>query len=107
MRFKKTSQAEGSAVVEFIVFVLFGQLLVFSGAMQLAQWVDTKLKLELSAHQLARAVALGKSDALLPELKRDLPELRITEFTCGDVLTCLLAESGDLSASGVSFAGES
>lgn len=107
MQFKKTRDAEGSAVVEFIVFVLFGQLLVFSGGMQLAQWVDTKLKLELSAHQLARAVALGKGDVLLPELKRDLPELRIIEVNCGDELTCILAESGDLSASGVSFAGES
>lgn len=34
----KTVNADGSAVVEFIVFVLFGQLLVFAGGMQLAQW---------------------------------------------------------------------
>ncbi len=102
----KTVNADGSAVVEFIVFVLFGQLLVFAGGMQLAQWVDTKLKLELSAHQLARAEALGKSDELVPELKRDLPELRITKLFCGEDLVCVLAESGDLWARGVSVSSE-
>jgi hypothetical protein len=102
----KICNSDGSAVVEFIVFVLFGQLLVFAGGMQLAQWVDTKLKLELSAHQLARAESLGKSEDLLPELKRDLPELRITKLFCGDNLVCVLAESGDLWARGVSVPSE-
>jgi hypothetical protein len=106
MPLPKTSRAEGSAVVEFIVFVLFGQLLVFTGGMQLAQWLDTKLKLELSVHQLARAVAMGKSGDFLPELQRELPEFRFKVFACGEELVCVMAESGDLFASGVSYASE-
>lgn len=94
----------GSAVVEFIVFVLFGQLLVFSGGMQLASWVDAKLKLELAAHQVARGLSLGKGDLLLELANGNFgnDEIRVSEVDCNQALICIIARSGNLSAAGIS-----
>ena len=106
MQWPKNSGSTGSAVVEFIVFVLFGQLLVFSIGMQVSQWVDTKLKLELAAQQQVRALALGKGDHLLTELRQDLPEMVVSALNCSAELVCVTLKSGDLVAQGVSLRGE-
>jgi hypothetical protein len=106
MRWPKTSGSVGSAVVEFIVFVLFGQLLGFSIGMQVSQWMDTKLKLELAAQQQVRALALGKGDQLLAELRQDLPEMAAASLNCSAELVCVTLKSGDLVARGVSLRGE-
>jgi uncharacterized membrane protein affecting hemolysin expression len=105
MPLAKFRETAGSAVVEFIVFVLLGQMLVFSGGMQLAQWMDEKLKIELLSHQMARAMALGKGDRLLPELQQDynLTEVQISELACGESLVCVSASSANLSSRGLSI----
>jgi hypothetical protein len=101
----KLRGTSGSAVVEFIVFVLVGQMFVFSGGMQLAQWIDDKLKIELLAHQMARAIALGKGDLLLPELQQDynFTQVEISELACGESLVCIVASSEKISSRGLSI----
>jgi len=106
LQWPKTSGSTGYAVVEFIVFLLFGQLLVFSIGMQVSQWIDTKLKLELAAQQQVRALALGKGDQLLAELRQDLPEMVVSALNCSAELVCVKLKSGDLVAQGVSLRGE-
>ena len=98
MQLPKTSGSTGSAVVEFIVFLLFGQLLVFSIGMQVSQWIDTKLKLELAAQQQVRALALGKGAQLLAELSQDLPDMVVSALNCSAELVCVTLKSGSLAA---------
>lgn len=94
----------GSAVIEFITFVLVGQLLVLSGSIQLATYVDHKLKLELMAHQIARAEAIGSSKVLFESLKNDyqLPTVNYETVRCPYKLVCVKIVDGKLSAIGVS-----
>ena len=97
-------EERGSTVVEFIAFVLIGQLLIFSGGMQVAESMDLKVRLELLANQAARALALGKADLLVNELKADynLESAVVTAIRCPQVLACVRVSLGDLQSIGVS-----
>jgi hypothetical protein len=101
----KFRNAEGSAVVEFLIFVVLGQLLVFSGGMHASQWMDKKLRLELFANQLARAHSLGKGDELILALKDDygFGNVSVTYDSCSKPLFCITAQIEDLKAYGVSY----
>ncbi|CAB4544309.1 MAG: hypothetical protein F2529_03640 [Actinobacteria bacterium] len=102
MKFRNSA---GSAIVEFMIFVIFGQLLVFSGALQASEWMDKKLRLELFANHLARAQSLGKERELFAALADDynLQNVTVTVNECGNSLSCITAQMGDLKAAGVSF----
>jgi hypothetical protein len=95
----------GSAILEFIVFVLVGQLLIFSGAMVTAQSLDQKVRLELFASQMARATALGKPAALQEVLTHDynLEGVTVAEAPCPGKIVCLVASLGESRANGVSL----
>lgn len=99
------SAERGSILFEFITFVLFGQLLVFGSAMAILGELDQKLKVELTANQLARAGVLGKIDLLLPTLKSDyqLNELIVSEVSCSPDLFCLEIVADSRRALGVSL----
>lgn len=94
----------GSAILEFIVFVLLGQLLIFSGTMVTAQTLDQKVRLELFASQLARAAALGKTEVLQQALSEDynLQGVSVAASTCQEQLVCLVVSLGESKANGVS-----
>lgn len=102
MRFRNSA---GSAIVEFMIFVIFGQLLVFSGGLQASEWMDQKLRLELFANHLARAQSLGKEQELFDALADDyhFQNVTVTVNECGNSLSCVTAQIGDLKAFGVSF----
>lgn len=97
--------SSGSAIVEFITFILFAQLLVLGSSLQVSEWLDRKVKLELLASQLARAEALGRSEVLLPELVSDyqLAGANVQVLPCGKNFTCVSVSLGDLNARGVSL----
>lgn len=101
----KFRDQHGSAVVEFLIFIVFGQLLVFAGAMQASEWMDRKLRLELFANQVARAESLGKSEPLLVALKEDygLDGVVVTVDNCAKPLSCITAKLDELRAFGVSY----
>ena len=100
----KFSESEGSAIVEFIVFVLFGQLLVFAGSLQIAENIDQKVRLDLFASQLARAEAVGKAELLIEELRNDyrLPDAAVLPEDCPRRLVCLRVTSNGAEAIGMS-----
>lgn len=59
-RSKLNGQA-GSAVMEFITFVLVGQMMIFGGSMVLAKQLSQKVEGQLDAINRARALALGST----------------------------------------------
>lgn len=61
----KPSRADGSAVLEFVAFILVGQLLVFGGSMAISQHLTQKVELQNLAAVKARSIA-KKIDFELP-----------------------------------------
>ncbi|MFM2024068.1 MAG: hypothetical protein RLZZ56_81 [Actinomycetota bacterium] len=105
MKLWSLKDESGSAILEFIVFVLVGQLLIFSGAMVAAQSLDQKVRLELFASQMARATALGKPEALQEVLTQDynLEGVSVSAVPCPEQFVCLVASLGESRANGVSI----
>ena len=101
----KFNDTNGSALVEFLIFVVFGQMLVLTGGIQVSEWMDKKVRLELFAHQLARAESLGKANELFNVLKFDygLQDATVSIEQCGSELVCLTATEGALHSHGVSL----
>jgi hypothetical protein len=95
----------GSILVEFIAFVLLGQLFIFGASMTILGELDQKLKVDLLAHQLARAGAIGKVDSLLVSLQNDylLSQVKLTEVPCNQELFCLKVVADSRAAMGVSL----
>jgi hypothetical protein len=95
----------GSILVEFIAFVLLGQLFIFGASMTILGELDQKLKVDLLAHQLARAGAIGKVDSLLVSLQNDylLSQVKLTEVPCNQELFCLKVVADSRAALGVSL----
>ena len=105
MRLMKFNDSNGSALAEFLVFVVLGQILVLTGSMQANEWIDKKVRLELFAQQLARAESLGKANELFNVLKFDyrLQDATVKIDPCGTELVCLTAIDGAFRAYGVSL----
>jgi hypothetical protein len=103
MKFEILQAESGSAVLEFLAFVLVGQLLVFSGFMTVADSLDRKVRLELFVAQMAKSQANGITSSLPSVLADDygLQGVRVIEANCSPNLICLVATFGDLSASGI------
>jgi hypothetical protein len=95
----------GSILFEFIAFVLLGQLFIFGVTMTILGELDQELKVDLFAHQLARAGAIGKLDSLLMSLQNDyqLNQVKLTEVACNQELFCLEVVADSRSAQGVSI----
>ena len=105
MKFKNLVAESGSAIVEFIAFVVIGQLLAFSGAMTTAELLDRKVRLELFVSQLARAQAIGQARTAFEVLSVDysLQGIQVSEVSCRAPLVCLSATLDDSTAFGVSY----
>lgn len=90
-------------MVEFLVFVLVGELLVLALATGLFGEVDHKLRLELFAAQVARAYALGNGE-LESVLRTDyrLPNAKLNLQHCGFGFTCISVLDDGVLAQGVS-----
>ena len=95
----------GSILFEFIAFVLLGQLFIFGASMTILGELDQKLKVDLLAHQLARAGAIGKVDSLLVSLQNDylFSQVKLTEVPCNQELFCLKVVADSRAALGVSL----
>lgn len=78
---------EGSAILEFVTFVLVGQLLVFAASMTISSVITDKVELQILASQAARAIALGR-DFQIP------PGVTMAKRDCGLHLICLSLEKG-------------
>jgi hypothetical protein len=86
----------GSAILEFITFVLVGQLLVFGGSMAIANQLREKVELQLFAAQAARSLALAR-ELTLPE------GVTVSGNECEGKLICVKVSKGALSVIGVSY----
>jgi hypothetical protein len=95
----------GSILFEFIAFVLLGHLFIFGATMTILGELDQELKVDLFAHQLARAGAIGKLDSLLVSLLNDyqLGHVKLTQVPCNQELFCLEVVADSRSALGVSL----
>jgi hypothetical protein len=95
----------GSILFEFIAFVLLGQLFIFGATMTILGELDQKLKVDLFAHQLARAGAIGNLDSLLVSLQNDyqLSQVKLIEVPCNQQLFCLEVVADSRTALGVSL----
>ena len=95
----------GSAVIEFLGFTLIGQLLILTGSIQIASSLDLKLKLELMAHQVARAEAIGKGAEVFTALRLEyrLPKATFSKMSCTSNVVCVKILEGNNQAIGVSL----
>lgn len=86
----------GSALFEFVVFVLLGQLLVFAGSMAIASEFSSKVELQIMASQAARNLALER----LPSIPS---EVELVRDSCSVRLICVTLKRGKQVVSAVSF----
>lgn len=86
----------GSAILEFVAFILIGQLLVFATSMTIASSFTSKVELQIEASQAARTIALGRDFHVSPGVV-------LTRQDCGSRLICLTLERGNLRVSAVNY----
>lgn len=86
----------GSAILEFITFVLVGQLLVFAASMSLSSALTNKVELQIMASQAARTIALGRGFQVAPDVT-------LSTRDCGIHLVCLTLEKGELKVEAVNY----
>jgi hypothetical protein len=93
---RRLSDEAGSAILEFITFVLVGQLLVFAASMSLSSALTNKVELQILASQAARTIALGRDFQVSSEV-------RLSKQDCGIHIVCLSLEKGELRVSAVNY----
>jgi hypothetical protein len=86
----------GSAILEFITFVLVGQLIVFAASISLATQLTSKVELQVMASKVARTIALGR-DVQVPAT------VKLIQADCAGRLVCVILNRDDLKASAVSY----
>jgi hypothetical protein len=96
MRQPKFSSDRGSAILEFLAFVLVGQLLIFSGSMTISQQLTAKVSLQNLAVIQARSISKN--------LDLDLPSgVLLTERSCGARFVCIVLSQNGQTVSAVSL----
>lgn len=96
MRKRNFKADSGSAILEFIAFVLIGQVLVLITSITLAGNISSKVELQLVAVDIARQMALGANPAP--------PEgVEVSVDLCNSPVLCLTVSKGDQKQSAVSF----
>ena len=86
----------GSAILEFITFVMVGQVVVFGATMALANQLSTKVELQIAAANAARSIALGR-DFQLPT------NVSLSQSVCLPRLVCVTLSRGDEKVTSVSY----
>lgn len=95
--FRLNVQSErGSAVLEFIIFILLGQLLVFGGSFLISAELAKKIELQVLASQTARTLALNREISLPVEVS-------IFRSNCIARVICITLKQGKQSVSAVSY----
>lgn len=86
----------GSAMLEFIAFVLLGQLLVFVGSMAIASELANKVQLQVLAAQTARNIALERAISLPADVT-------LVRNACTARVICVSLSQGNQTVSAVSY----
>ena len=98
----KTNSEEGSAILEFLVFVMLGQLLIMVFVNSISSELELETRLQLFANTLVRVKA-----PLQPQIEQTLrtdyrlPDATVKELTCSQNLVCLQVSQGKHRAIGV------
>lgn len=92
----RVSAERGSAVLEFIMFVVLGQMLVFAGALAISSTLTSKVELQILATNATRSIAMDQ-EPILP------PDVDITQTSCSLPLVCLSLRKGSMSVSAVGY----
>lgn len=95
--FRLNIKAEGgSAALEFITFVLLGQLMVFSGSFLISTELAKKVELQVLAGETARNIALNRELALPADIT-------LVRSSCVNRVVCISMKRGNQSVSAVSY----
>lgn len=86
----------GSALLEFITFILLGQLLVFGGSILISLELGKKVELQVLAGQTARNLALNR-DFVLPT------DVLLVRDPCTPRVVCITLKQGSQTVSAVSY----
>lgn len=98
----KTNSEEGSAILEFLVFVMLGQLLIMVFVNSISSELELETRLQLFANTLVRVKA-----PLQPQFEQTLrtdyrlPDATVKELTCSQNLVCLQVSQDKHRAIGV------
>mgnify|MGYP006895945903 FL=1 len=90
------SSDAGSAILEFILFVVVGQMLVFAGSLAISSTLASKVELQILATNAATSIALNQ-DPLIPS------GVELIRRACSAELVCLSLRKGSLSVSAVGY----
>lgn len=96
MFLSKAREQLGSAILEFVIFVILGQLLVFGGSIALSTLLTSKVELQILAANATRSIAL-KVDPELPA------GVQMVRDACSPPLVCVTLQQGSTSVSAVGF----
>lgn len=92
----KVREQQGSAILEFIIFVMVGQMLVFGVSTELAALFTSKVELQILASNAARSIA----QKLEPEVPAGVT---LVQVVCSTHLVCVTLHSGTTRVSAVSY----
>ena len=86
----------GSAILEFITFVLIGQLMVFGGSIAISAQLSAKVELQLLASKVARGIALDRQVQVPTQVS-------LVHAVCPARLVCVRVQSGEQIVTSVSY----
>lgn len=81
-------------MLEFIVFVVLGQMLVFTVALALSSTLTSKVELQLLATNAAKSIAMNQ-ESILP------PDIQLSRNSCSSPLICITLRQGAMSVAAV------
>lgn len=90
----KVRSETGSAVLEFIVFVVLGQMLAFTGALALSSTFTSKVELQILATNAAKSISMNQ-EPILP------PDVQLSRNSCSSPLICITLRQGAMSVAAV------
>ena len=90
------SSETGSAILEFLLFVVLGQMLVFAGSLAISSTLASKVELQILATNAATSIALNQ-DPLIPS------GVELIRRACSTELVCLSLRKGSISVSAVGY----
>ena len=86
----------GSAILEFIVFVILGQMLVFAGSLAISSTLASKVELQLLATNATKSIAV-KQEPFMPV------GVQLIRNDCSQELVCVILRRGSISVSAVGY----
>jgi hypothetical protein len=90
------SSESGSAILEFILFVVVGQMLVFAGSLSISTTLESKVELQILATNAITSISLNQ-DPLIPS------GVELIRRACSAELVCLSLRKGSLLVSAVGY----